>query len=289
MTSRRDQDERNRVIGDFVARLLPVVLSLVAASVLARSIGFDSPIIAWAVFAVLGFAVGQWLDMRRTLDRLTRVEDRLRSEAFDIRRLNGAESVEHAVKSLYHTPGAKIFATHINYRDADLSDDDPRLEDWASHLYTGLADGQRSTNTVFRRIVSARTTQDREWIRNMVQKSTNRHYRIKVLEVDPNQLPYPNIVIIEERSGALRAFVSFRGATAAGDGRFAFVTSSRPFVAGLRDHFDEFFDDLPAAETCIERWDAEELVQAGTGSQTLLLGGDPASHDAEGETKNVEE
>ncbi len=251
-------DERNRSIGETVTRLVPFFVAVLVAIGFSGTSAFQpSPLFTTVLVGVLGFQLGQWFDLGNILRKVTRVVDRLDDGEFKIRQLNGP-SLAEAMKSMYHSPRAKIYATHIDYRTDDLTKVDARSEDWGAHLYNGA---NAQVNTVFRRIVSVSSRGDREWVRKTLLMSKNSEYRVGILEGEPNQLPYPNLIIVEEEGGALRALVSFRGATATGSGRFAFTTSSPDFVAGLRDHFMSFFDDLPSAKVCVEKWEASGALQ----------------------------
>lgn len=253
-----NQDERARLqarVGELVIRLLPFSIAVVASFFFPAN--NPGEVVAHALVAgTWGFALTLWLESKSTQDRLARLEAGLKDKDFTIRVLESEEERVRAVKRLYASSNTKIYATHIDYRSNDLETADARKDDWAAHLYAGPA----ATNRVFRRIVSVSSDADRQWVADMSSASTNSEFRVAILEGEPNQLPYPNMVLVEGDQ-SLEAFISFRGATARGDGTFAFTTASPTFVRGLIDHFETFFADLPKAPVCVSEWLSKGLIE----------------------------
>ena len=234
--------------GQFLLKLLGKTLPIVLFVCLAVAVLNDKELQQWYFGLLLGFTFSLWASQwlfEHTMERVSSVV--LRERQLTIRVLDPREVVP-TVRWLYAARNARFYATHIGYRQSDRKEKDAASDDLARNIYTGV------DQIPLQRIISVGSQEDRDWVKRMWDQRTNPHYVMRILEEQPSLLPYPNFVIVERDGEKDQLFMSFRGATSDGSGRFAFLTSNEELIRGVKQHFESFANSLPSAEVCINKW-----------------------------------
>lgn len=245
------QNKWARLLLDVFVMLLPIgITGFVAVKYLTQLTEPSD----WYFGAILGIVLALWVAMWGVRNNLATCVNALqKNNTFSIE-VVPREQIPNRIASLYSIRNRKIQATHIGYSKT-VHKHDARHKDFAEKLYIG------DRHIPFERIVHIENEDDLNWVRHMVQESTNENYHIHVLKGEV-AAPYPNFLIAEDNNHRKTLFMSFRGAWG-GDRTFAFLTDNIDLIEGLESHFAATFNELQPAQQYIAEFDAKPTPNKG--------------------------